>query len=146
MEHPRIQGGLSAAAYDPSPDLAAGDFAEDLGGPLTLAFLRSLPDCVKLLNLDGRLEFMNHNGQCAMEIDDLAQIKGKSWWSLWPEAGQPVVQQAVERARGGEIVTFTAPCPTGRGSLRMWEVRVCPVREPNGEIRSLLSISRDVTV
>ena len=52
------------------------------------AFLRSVldgnTDCLKVLDPQGRIEFMNANGRCLMEIEDFDSIKGKDWAQLWP--------------------------------------------------------------
>ncbi|MEO6670984.1 MAG: PAS domain-containing protein, partial [Ferruginibacter sp.] len=45
--------------------------------------LESSPDCLKILDTEGRLQFMNFNGLCQMEIDDFISFKNKSWWTLW---------------------------------------------------------------
>jgi len=40
---------------------------------------RGLWDCIKILDLEGRLHFMSEGGLRAMEIDDFATVKGCSW-------------------------------------------------------------------
>ncbi|RVT92433.1 PAS domain-containing protein [Sphingomonas crocodyli] len=102
-------------------------------------------DCVKLLNIDGCLEYMNANGQCAMEIDDISAMLGAEWSSLWPEETRPVILDACERVRRGEAVRFDAYCPTAKGNPRWWNVSVSAVRSDDGEVTGLLSVSRDVT-
>jgi hypothetical protein len=49
-------------------------------------------DCVKLINLDGNIQYMNGNGLCAMEIDDFCAVEGQPWADLWPdEARQAII-------------------------------------------------------
>ncbi len=112
---------------------------------LTLAMLRNSPDCVKLLNIEGRISFMSENGMCAMEIDNPDQIAGKTWWDLWPQESRGNLQASFERARDGEEVTFAGACPTAKGDLRDWQVSITPVVEMDGKITSILAVSRDVT-
>lgn len=102
-------------------------------------------DCVKILGLDGRLEYMNFNGQCAMEIDDLSAVIGEDWHCLWPEENQATILDACERARRGEVTRFDAFCPTAKGTPRWWNVSVSPVRSDDGRITGVLSVSRDIT-
>lgn len=105
----------------------------------------SSPDCVKLLDLDGRLQDMNLNGQCAMEIDDIANLCGKEWRSFWPVSSHPDIDAALEAARTGHAGRFNAYCPTAKGSPRWWDVTVSPIRGNDGEVEGILSVSRDVT-
>ncbi len=109
--------------------------------------LESSPDCVKVLDGEGRLDFMNQNGQCLMEIDDFAVLRGQPWWLLWPEAERPKVRAAVEQALRGEVARFIAPAPTAKGNPRWWDVIVAPIAAPGGEggVGSLISVSRDIS-
>jgi two-component system CheB/CheR fusion protein len=112
------------------------------------AVLESSPDCLKLLDREGRLQFMNVNGQCLLEIEDFAPLKGQAWTSLWPAQYAPLVMAALEKANRGEAARFQAQSPTAKGKLKWWDVIVAPVvagvstDHPTG---SLISVSRDLT-
>lgn len=110
-----------------------------------LSFLQATPDCVKIVNCDGQLEFMNANGMCAMEIDDFAPLKGAEWSSLWPEEDRNRVMAAVRNAAAGKSERFEAFCPTAKGTDRWWDVTVTPILTPDGQVSRILSVSRDVT-
>ena len=118
-------------------------------GAETEAFARSVfdasPDCIKLLSLDGELEFMNRNGLCAMEIDDFDALRGKAWPTLWPDDSRDRVAYGVRQAASGRPYSFEAFCPTAKGTPRWWEVSVTPVLGANGRAARVLSVSRDVT-
>ena len=105
----------------------------------------SSPDCVKLIGLDGSVLAMNRNGMCSMEIDDFASIYGQPWSTLWGSEVQASVSNAIASASGGGIGHFTAFGATIKGTPKWWAVMVTPVRNPQGEIFKLLSVSRDVT-
>jgi len=109
------------------------------------AVLDQSADCIKVIGLDGTLDFMNRNGRCAMEIDDFALIAGRLWWELWPEETRPVVREAFARASAGEQVRFEAFCPTAKGTPRWWDVSVSPLRDADGALQGLVSISRDIS-
>lgn len=111
---------------------------------LARAFEQSV-DCVKLLSLDGRILWMNPNGQCAMEIDDFNAVRNLRWSSLWPVEAQDTVEQSLEGAQNGEVIRFDAYCPTAKGNPRWWNVSVSRVEDDNGNPSGFLSISRDVT-
>lgn len=108
--------------------MAVRRFSEDqIDGDVAKAMLAQSPQCIKLLDPDGRLRFMSENGRHLMEIDDFALIEGKDWWALWPEESRETLRGAVAAARRGLSVDFEAECPTGGGTLKHWAVRVSPV-------------------
>jgi PAS domain S-box-containing protein len=105
----------------------------------------SSPDCVKILDLDGRLHGMNANGRCTMEIDDFDRLKGAPWHNLWPEEVRPLTEAAVRDALAGRMGRFQAFCPTAKGTPKWWDVTVTPVLDEAGHLNSILSVSRDIT-
>jgi PAS domain S-box-containing protein len=105
----------------------------------------SSSDCIKILDVEGRLLLMNQNGLCAMEVGDFTSIYGVSWKSFWPAAGQDAVGQALEKARRGIPGHFTAFCPTAKGTPKWWDVIVSPIRNGHGQMEWLLAVSRDIT-
>lgn len=109
------------------------------------AVLDQSADCIKVIGPLGTLDYMNRNGRCAMGIDDFSAVAGKSWWDLWPTEAQPVIKEAVARAQAGENSRFEAFCPTGKGEPRWWDVSVAPLRDEQGRLQGLISVSRDVT-
>jgi PAS domain S-box-containing protein len=112
---------------------------------LVQSVLESSPDCVKLLDGGGRVEFMNANGLCLMQIDGLAGVVGKPWESLWPEETRPVVMKAVAKARQGGTGHFQAFGPTAHGLAKWWDVLVAPVGGTGMPAARLVSVSRDIT-
>ena len=113
-------------------------------------FSRSLmegsADCIKVLDVDGRMLRMNGPGLCLMEIDDFGPLTGQNWSAFWPQPAGPDIERAIESARSGETYAFQAFCPTAKGTPRWWDVTVSPVRDAaNGPVVRLLSVSRDIT-
>lgn len=102
-------------------------------------------DCIKLIGLDGSLQYMNKNGLCAMEIDVPSSVLGRAWEDLWPEETRPMIVDALKRARAGEAVRMDAYCPTAKGTPRWWDLSCSQVRDESGEVLGYLSVSRDVT-
>lgn len=109
------------------------------------SIFESSPDCVKVLDLDGHLLSMNRNGQCVMEIANVRNLCGQHWTALWPKESHLAIRSALKAARAGKSAHFTAFCPTAKGTPKWWDVRVNPIRNANGMIDRLLSVSRDVT-
>ena len=103
-------------------------------------------DCIKLIDQNGNLQFMNCNGQQAMEIDDFSGLVGCGWHELWPERSQTVVSESIDAALTGQVSRFEAFCPTAKGTPKWWEVTVSPIHGENGQVAAVLSSSRDITV
>ncbi|CAN5435007.1 hypothetical protein BH10BAC2_BH10BAC2_38620 [soil metagenome] len=107
--------------------------------------LESSPDCLKVLDSDGRIQFMNFNGLCQMEIDDFFTIKNTNWFALWGSDNEALVKASVDKALTGETAHFTAFCPTVKGTPKWWDVLVSPIGKPGEAVRQIISVSRDIT-
>lgn len=102
-------------------------------------------DCIKVIELDGTLSYMNRNGQCIMEVSDVSRLLGQPWANLWPAEGAARVREAKDKAAAGEASRFEAFCPTAKGTPKWWDVSVSPIRDEAGEPCRIVSISRDIT-
>ena len=107
--------------------------------------LESSPDCIKIIDEAGRLQYMNANGLCVLEIDDFTSVKNNFWWELWTEETIPLVKESVAKAMRGETAHFQAFCPTAKGTPKWWDVIVSPIHDANGKATRLISVSRDIT-
>ena len=107
--------------------------------------LESSPDCIKVLDLAGRVLQMNNPGQAVMEIDDFESVRDCPWKSLWPLEMKAVIEDTVQQAVSGQTVHFQGQSATLKGTLKWWDVVVAPVRGAGGEVQRLVSVSRDMT-
>lgn len=107
--------------------------------------LASSTDCIKVLNLDGRLEFMSEGGQRVMEVSDFNAIAGCPWPDFWAGSGHAEAVAAVQGAREGRSASFVGRASTMRGTPKWWHVAVSPIPGPDGKPHRILSVSRDVT-
>ncbi|KCZ48696.1 PAS domain-containing protein [Hyphomonas pacifica] len=130
---------------DHKRDQLAVDILQDLSSSAFISILNASPNCIKIIDMDGALEFMNVNGQCSMEIDDFSSVESRQWWTLWPAESQALIQDAVQRASLGEISRIEAFCPTVKGQPRWWDVTVSPIRDAQGHVSRILSVSRDIS-
>lgn len=112
---------------------------------ITRTILESRPDCLKVLDLEGRIQYMNYSGLWQMEIDDFSTFKNKYWYTLWGSENEALVKKSVDKALTGEPAKFTAFCPTAKGTPKWWDVMVSPVRKPGEPVQQIISVSRDVT-
>jgi PAS domain S-box-containing protein len=107
--------------------------------------LESTTDCIKVLDLDGKLVFMSTGGMRVMEIDDFSTVAMCPWSEFWQGEEHVKAVQAVALAKAGEIARFEGQAPTAKGNIRWWEVSVSPIFGAGGKPELLLSISRDCT-
>ena len=104
------------------------------------------PDCMKLLDGDGRILAMNRNGRAAMEIGDVSQVENRPWRELWPQEARATVDAAVAQARHEGSAHFSAACPTLAGTPKWWDVRISALPAADGAPPQLIAVSQDVTV
>jgi PAS domain S-box-containing protein len=102
-------------------------------------------DCIKVLDLQGRLLSMNAGGMEILEICDFAPLRGTSWFDFWHGGACQAAQEAVAAARDGGVGRFTAYCPTMGGKPMWWDVVVNAIRGADGSPEALLAVSRDAT-
>lgn len=102
-------------------------------------------DCIKILDLDGRLQFMSEGGKRVMEVENFDQLKGCPWPDFWAGAGNADARSAVEIAKAGGVARFKGAANTAKGNPRYWDVQVSPILGSHRKPIHLLSISRDVT-
>ncbi|GGY47207.1 hypothetical protein GCM10007148_15610 [Parvularcula lutaonensis] len=102
-------------------------------------------DCVKLMDPDGTVRFINPHARKILDLADLADVLGHPWPQLWPKASQSLISAAIARAAKGAQVRFEAFCPTARGREAYWDISISPVRDRSGTIIQLLAISREIT-
>ncbi len=103
------------------------------------------PDCVKVLELDGRLHSMNSNGLCLMEIEDFSKVSDKQWIEFWKGDDNEMAYQAVRSAAQGETASFEGYCRTFNGNGKWWDVSVAPIFGANGKPVRLIATSRDIS-
>jgi PAS domain S-box-containing protein len=107
--------------------------------------LESSIDCVTVLDLEGRLEYISPPGQRALEIEDAAPFLGRRWAELWQPEDRQRAEAAVAAAHAGGVGSFQADCPTLTGTPKSWDVKITPALDSEGRIERLIAVSRDIT-
>ena len=122
------------------------DFFRVTSDPFFLTLAETTEDCIRLLNLNGEVQFMNRRGQFLFEIDVWRRNEGRYWPGLLPDVSFRVADAAVRAALRGEVARFRAYCPTAKGTPKWWDNVVSPVRaRDSDELIGLLATSHDVT-
>ncbi|MGI4861760.1 MAG: PAS domain S-box protein [Janthinobacterium lividum] len=113
------------------------------------AFLESIlaasGDCLKVLDLDARLLFMNEGGKHVMEVSDFNAIHGCPWPGFWQGAHFNDALAAIDVAKAGGIGHFLGAADTMAGNSKWWDVQVTAIPDANGRPEKLLAVSRDMT-
>jgi formate hydrogenlyase transcriptional activator len=103
-------------------------------------------DCLKILDLEGHLLWMNDRGMQALEICDVGPFVDTSWIQFWEGEDEKAAQAAVETARNGGTGRFTGYfATTTTKQPRWWDVVVSPICNAEGKPERLLAVSREVT-
>ena len=106
----------------------------------------SSPDFMRILDLDGRVEFVNPSAIKTL-IPMGGDPIGRYWPDLWPgEEDRLRVIEALDAARRGETISFRG-CLERKGQETRWvDTTVSPVLEKGGDtVVRILAVSRDVT-
>ena len=109
---------------------------------LNSSILDSSRDCIKVMDLGGRLIFMNDPGQLLMEIDDFSTVA--NWLEFWQGRERELAQTAFNTALAGGIDRFDGCCLTAKGTPKWWEVVMTPILNTDGDVSKILSVSRDI--
>src|SRR5262249_16396900 len=104
--------------------------------------VESSTDCIKVLDLDGRIQFMNDLGRKMLEIEDASSIQNKSWLDFWEGDYRQAAQAALDAARSGGSGKLVGPASTTSGTRKWWDVRVTPILDNRKRPMRLLAISR----
>ncbi len=107
--------------------------------------LENNKDCIKVLDLEGRLLYMNDGGRKLMEIDDFASVDRSFWLDFWQGSDLELARSAFALAKGGEVSAFEGRSPTATGVPKCWQVTVAPMFDDRGQVEQILSISHDIT-
>ena len=103
------------------------------------------PDCVKMLDAEGRVLMMNQAGLDIVGVKSLEQIKGQSIFrcisAAYREAFEKLTRDVFQGVSGS--LEFEADNLEGK---HLWlGTHAVPFRDDRGEIVSLLGITRDIT-
>jgi PAS domain S-box-containing protein len=126
----------------PEP-LAPADIFDDAA--FYRRIVESTHDCVKVLDLDGRLRYLAKKGQELLGICDVESVIGQPWLDFWEEPWRAMAAGAIASARAGRRGTFQGFCRTADGRSKWWDVVITPIDGANGPAGALLVISRDIT-
>jgi PAS domain S-box-containing protein len=109
------------------------------------AIIDAEPECVKLLDTEGRLLTMNPAGLAMIEADTLDQVIGESVLAVAAPEDREAFADLTRRVFRGESGTLEFDIVGLRGTRRRLETHAVPLRDAEGHITALLGITRDIT-
>ncbi|MDD5327337.1 MAG: PAS domain S-box protein [Phycisphaerae bacterium] len=138
---------LEGIAHSTSMVLNAAQAEESLrkNEEFTRRVIESSSDCIKVLDLEGRLLSMSGGGQKILEIDDITPYLNASFIDYWKGKEREDCLEAVAKAKQGKTGIFYGYFETAKGTPKWWEVIVTPIKDSDGKINRLLAVSRDIT-
>lgn len=106
--------------------------------------LEASTDCIQIMDLTGRLTFLNTSAlRAATPIG--SAIIGETWFDLWPERSRHAARSGFRRALQGKVTRFTDSQPNSRGDIVWWDIALSPIRSTDGRISNVLCVARDIT-
>jgi PAS domain S-box-containing protein len=102
-------------------------------------------DCIKVLDLDGRIQYMSPPGLQTLEIAEPDSLLGRRWVDFWDVEDRRRAEAAVDVAVTGGVGSFTGECTTPGGTRKWWDVKITPAFDADGQVERLIAISHDIT-
>ncbi len=109
------------------------------------AIIDTEPECVKLLDADGRLIMMNSAGLAMIEAESLEQVQGRRVFPFITYEYRKPFQELIKQVFEGRSGTLLFEVVGAKGTHRWLETHAVPFRNENDEITALLAVTRDVT-
>lgn|GEM_PF-5533900 len=109
------------------------------------AIFENEPECVKLIDREGRLLNMNPAGLRMIEAESLTQVAGKCVYPLAAEEHRLALQALNERVFRGESGLLQFQIIGLKGTKRWLESHASPMRSKDGTIFAQIAITRDIS-
>ena len=103
------------------------------------------PECVKILEPDGRVRMMNRAGLGMFEADAAEQLEGRAVSGLIAPWDRERFAAMLERVNGGSPEVLEFDIVGLKGGRRRLETHAVPLIEEHGAISGTLAVTRDIT-
>lgn len=107
--------------------------------------LETEPECIKQLSTKGELIYMNPAGLAMIEAENLEMVKGHSILGLILPEHQKAFKELNSKVFKGQSGRLEFEIKGLKGTKRWLETHAVPFKDTDGNIISLLGITRDVT-
>jgi PAS domain S-box-containing protein len=103
------------------------------------------PDCVHILDLEGKIQAINSHGLELMEIEKAEDYIGKQWVDFWENDYAEAAYQTLQTAVKGKKAGLEGFRRTAKGTVKYWHASVAPIFDIEGKPIRIISTSRDIT-
>ena len=136
--------GVMGMAFDITDRRRAEDALRESEARLR-TIIESEPECVKLLDAQGRLLDMNPAGLAMVEADSLDVVRGRSIVEIVTPEHRAAFTELHRRVFAGESGTLEFEIIGLKGKRSWMETHAVPLRDASGTIQAALGITRDVS-
>jgi two-component system sensor histidine kinase UhpB len=136
--------GVVGVAFDVTDRRRADDALRESETRLR-AIIDTEPECVKLVDQDGRLLEMNAAGLAMIEAEDIAQVRGLPIDQVVAPEYRAAFNDLHARVFAGGSGTLEFEIIGMRGMRRWLATHAVPLLSPDGRITAQLAITRDIT-
>ncbi len=109
------------------------------------SIIDSSHDCIKVLDIEGRLQYMSPGGLDVMGIDNLQSFRNAYYPDLLQSKDKKIAEVALRKAKCGKIGRFQGGMPTPSGDLKWWDIIISPIFGKSGTPEKILAVSHDIT-
>ncbi|MBI5681591.1 MAG: PAS domain S-box protein [Deltaproteobacteria bacterium] len=110
----------------------------------THLLFESSPDCMCHISLDGKFISMNRAGLKLNGLDSPEEVIGKDCTASIID-NKVLAEDAVRTAAKGESISLEYKSVNKNGAEIWWDSKLTPIKDSNGNITSILRVSRDIT-
>jgi len=103
------------------------------------------PECVKLLDQEGRLLEMNPAGLAMIEAESFDQVRGQPVFLLVAPEWKPAFLEFHQRVLAGASTSLDFEIIGLKGTRRWMESHAVPLRDAAGKVTALVAVTRDIT-
>ncbi len=112
---------------------------------LNRLMLDHVPNNIKLLDAEGRVQFINPAGLASMGLTDPSAVQGRPWLQFWTPPAEPTLSALLEQARAGQTATTEAFLARTGAAPRWWHITVLPLPPNNVSSARYLVVTQDFT-
>lgn len=102
-------------------------------------------ECVKIMNVEGRLLDINPTGLAMLEVTDKAPLLGMKCLDAIMPQDQPAYGSLLENARRGESSRAQFRMFSMKGNQRWVDAKAVPLLEADRKVYAILMMGRDIT-
>jgi diguanylate cyclase (GGDEF)-like protein/PAS domain S-box-containing protein len=125
-------------------DHKAADEALRASEAFASSVLESSPNCIRVLDMEGHLQFMNKAGHRLLETAENPGVE-QGWAPTLPAEYAHEVQRNLTSAQAGQSSRHAAHRVTRSGAVQWLDITITPIRGADGRPARILAIWHDVT-